>query len=144
MKIIKLKKIKPMFTSLITTMDTYDDHQVTEGGLIDGTKMAGTVKEYQTVVAKGDSVREIKVGDVVSVNPTRFGVKKHKAGSLKDGVIEDNPVEKFEFDIIEIDGKDHLMLQDRDINFIIEEYEEVEIKPKKKSGLILPDNKIIN
>ena len=32
---------------------------------------------------------------------------------------------KYNFDVIEMDGKQCLLLQDRDIDFIIEEYEEV-------------------
>ena len=117
---LKIKKIKPMFTSLITTMNKYEQ-DMTTGGLINVTKMQGGLKEYQTVLAVGGSVRGIKVGDLVCVNPTRFAVKKHQAGSLKDGVISDNPVTTYNFDVVEMDGKQCLLLQDRDIYFIIEE-----------------------
>ena len=129
-----------MFTSIITTMDVYDEDNFTDGGLIDVAKQRGTLKEYQKVVAIGGSVREIKVGDLVSINPTRFAVKKHKEGSLKDGVISDNPVIDYHFDVVEMNDKKHLLLQDRDINFIIEEYEEVEesklIKSEKKKIIV--------
>jgi len=136
---LKIKKIKPMFTALITTMDKYEQDVRVEGGLIDTTKQQGSIKEYQTVLAVGELVRDIKVGDLVCVNPTRFAVKKHKEGTLKDGVITDNPVIKYNFDVVEMDGRQCLLLQDRDIDFIIEEYEEVPdpepsplIKPKKE------------
>ena len=36
-----------------------------------------------------DKYKDIKVGDLVSINPSRFAVKKHKEGSLKDGIITD-------------------------------------------------------
>lgn len=136
---LKVKKIKPMFTSLITTMDRYEHDETTAGGLVDVKKQQGGLKEYQTVLAVGGSVRDIKVGDLVCVNPTRFAVKQHQAGSLKDGVVSDNPVVRYNFDVIEMDGKQCLLLQDRDIDFIIEEYEEVPdptpsplIKPEKE------------
>ena len=131
-----------MFTALITTMDKYEQ-DMTTGGLINVTKMQGGLKEYQTVLAVGGSVRDIKVGDLVCVNPTRFAVKQHQAGTLKDGVVTDNPVVKYNFDVIEMDGKQCLLLQDRDIDFIIEEYEEVPdptpsplIKPKEKKLIV--------
>lgn len=137
---LKIKKIKPMFTALITSMDKYEQ-DVTTGGLINVTKMQGGLKEYQTVLAVGDSVRGIKVGDLVCINPTRFAVKKHREGSLKDGVITDNPVTTYNFDIVEMDNKQCLLLQDRDIDFIIEDWEEIPDQPQ--STIIQPEKKII-
>ena len=128
---LKINKIKPMFTSIITSMNKYDSDIVSEGGIIDTTNQEGGLKEYQTVLAIGSSVRDIKVGDLVCVNPTRFSIKQHQAGGLKDGVIGDNPVIRYNFDVIEVGGKQCLLLQDRDINFIIEEFEEI------------PDNSIL-
>ena len=132
-----------MFTALITTMDKYEEDMKTSGGLLDVNKQQGGLKEYQTVIAVGTTVRDIKVGDLVCINPTRFAVKQHREGTLKDGVISDNPVIKYNFDIIEIDGKQCLLLQDRDIDFIIEEYEEVPdptpsplIKPEEKKLIV--------
>lgn len=126
---LKIKKIKPLFTSLITTMDKYEQDTITNGGLIDTSKQQGALKEYQTVLAVGDSVRNIKVGDLVCVNPSRFAVKKHKDGSMRDGIITDNPVITYNFDIVEMDEKQCLLLQDRDIDFIIEDFEEVTDTP---------------
>ena len=126
-----------MFTALITTMEKYEQ-DMTTGGLINVTKMQGGLKEYQTVLAVGGSVRDIKVGDLVCVNPTRFAVKKHQAGSLKDGVISDNPVTTYNFDVVEMDGKQCLLLQDRDIDFIIEEWEEM---PDNPTSIIQPEKK---
>lgn len=140
---IKIKKIKPMFTALVTSMDKYEEDQSTVGGLIDVSKRAGSLKEYQTVISVGGSVRDIAVGDLVCINPQRYAVKQHQAGSLKDGIIGDNPVLRYNFDIVELDGKECLLLQDRDIDFVIEEYEEVAdepvpsiIQPEKKKFII--------
>ena len=135
---LKIKKIKPMFTSIVTTMDKYEHDMTTVAGLIDTTKQQGGLKEYQTVLAVGNSVRDIKVGDLVCVNPTRFAVKKHREGSLKDGVITDNPIITYNFDVVEMDGKQCLLLQDRDIDFIIEEWEEI---PDNPSPIIQPEKK---
>lgn len=137
-----IKKIKPMFTSLITTSDKYEKDQTTAGGLIDTSKREGGLKEYQRVLAVGTSVRDINVGDLVCINPSRFAVKQHQSGSLKDGVIGDNPVIKYNFDVIEMDGKQCLLLQDRDIDFIIEEFEEIP-DPEPSKIVAPPENKII-
>ena len=138
---LKVKKIKPLFTAIITTMEKYEEDVRTASGLIDTTKQQGGLKEYQTVLAIGDSVRAIKVGDLVCVNPTRFAVKKHQAGSLKDGIVTDNPVVNYNFDVVEMDGKQCLLLQDRDIDFVIEEYEEV--PDPIPSTIIQPEKKLI-
>lgn len=122
---LKINKIKPLFTALITTMDKYEQDKITEGGLIDTSKQQGTLKEYQKVLAIGDAVRGIKVGDLVCVNPARFAVRKHDKGSMRDGVITDNPVVTYNFDVVEMGGNQCLLLQDRDIEYVIEDYEEV-------------------
>ena len=137
---LTVKKIKPMFTALITTMDKYEHDIITDGGLIDTSKQQGCLKEYQRVVAVGTAVRDIKEGDLVCINPTRFAVRKHKDGSLKDGVISDNPVVDYKFDIVEMNNTPYLLLQDRDINFIVEDYEEDE---EEKSPIINTDKTLI-
>lgn len=130
-----------MFTSLITTMNKYEHDVKTVGGLIDTTRQQGGLKEYQTVLAVGTSVRDIKVGDLVCVNPTRFAVKKHQPGTLKDGIVTDNPVTTYNFDVVEMGGKQCLLLQDRDIDFIIEDWEEIPDQPQ--STIIQPEEKKI-
>ena len=137
---LRVKRIRPMFTSLITTMDKYEQ-DVKIGSLIDTTRQQGGLKEYQKVLAVGSSVRDIKVGDIVCVNPARFAVRKHQAGSLKDGVVTDNPVTTYNFDVVEMDGKQCLLLQDRDIDFIIEEWED--IPDPASSSIIKPEEKKI-
>ena len=138
---IKVKKIKPLFNTLVTTMDKYETDVTTNGLLLDMKQRSGEIKEYQKVVAVGDTVRGIKVGDVVSINPMRFAIKKHKEGSLKDGIVTDNPVVEYQFDVLEMDDTQYLYLRDSDINYIIEDYEEVE---EHTSSFILPEEKKIH
>lgn len=135
---LNIKKIKPVFTSIITTMDKYEEDTMVSG-IIDPTKAKGALKEYQKIVAVGSLVREVKEGDLVCINPDNYAVKKHQAGSLKDGIVCDNPVINYKFNIVEMDNKNYLLLQDRDISYIIEDYEEVE-EPK---SVIDIGNKII-
>lgn len=134
--ITTIKKIKPMFNMLVTTCNKYDDNKKLAGtSLIDATKV-NTVKEYQTVIAIGPSVRGVEVGDTVYIDPTRYAVKKHQEGSLKDGVISDNTVIGYNFKLVDIDGETHMLLYDSDIMYVaeVEEFDEtpsiiVEEKP---------------
>ena len=104
---LNIKKIRPLFTKIVTTLDRYEEDQTTKGGLVVAKKQAGSVKEYQRIVAVGSNSAGLKVGDIVMINPARYAVMKHKQGSLKDGVIEDNPVLGYNLPIIELDGVPH-------------------------------------
>lgn len=136
---IKIKKIKPMFTALVTTMDIYAKEDCYG---VDAYK-TGMIKEVQKVLSVGPSVMHIKEGDLISINPIRYAVKKHDENSIKSDIEGGNPVLKYEFNIIELDGKPCLLLQDRDINYVIEEYEEIEVPKKNGNTIIMPHTQII-
>ena len=116
---LNITKIKPMFNTVVTTAEKYEDDYRT-GGIIDPTKSRGSLKEYQTVVAVGSMVKGIEVGDKVMIDPIRYAVMKHEKGSLKDGVITDNPVVGYNFKTVMINGVQHLMLVDADIRYVFE------------------------
>lgn len=128
-----------MANYLVTTKDEYTEDDVKKGGLM--IKTVGSLKEYQKVVAVGPMVRGIQVGDLVCINPKRYAQYKHKPGSLKDGVITDNPVVSYNFNVIELDHVSHLLLTDQDIDFVIEEWNDE--KEPEKSNIIIPERKII-
>ena len=128
-----------MANYLVTTKDEYTEEDVKRGGLL--IKNVGSLKEYQKVVAVGPMVRGIQVGDLVCINPKRYAQYKHKPGSLKDGVITDNPVVSYNFNVIELDHVSHLLLTDQDIDFVIEEWNDE--KEPEKSNIIIPERKII-
>lgn len=121
MKEIKaIKKIKPMFDRILVTADTYNlESQKTDTGIYVPSQTG--LRSYQTVIAVGTSVRNVKEGDIVEIDPKRYARMKHQEGSLKDGVITDNPVVAYNFDIINLNGKDYLMLFESDVKFIIED-----------------------
>ena len=136
---LNIIKIRPMANYLVTTKDEYTEDDVKRGGLM--IKTVGSLKEYQKVVAVGPMVRGIQVGDLVCINPRRYAQYKHKPGSLKDGVITDNPVVSYNFNVIELDHISHLLLTDQDIDFVIEEWNDE--KEPEKSNIIIPERKII-
>ena len=137
---LKIKNLRPMFTNIVTTMNTYEEDGVMASGLIDTKKQKGALKEYQTVIAVGNAVRNVFPGDVVCINPIRYAQYKHDKNSLKD-LAADNPIVGYNFNVIEIDGKDCLILHDQDIRYGSEEYEEV--PDPVPSALIHPNTDII-
>lgn len=120
---MKIKKIKPMFTGIITTADKYVEDQTSSGLITDMKKLKRTLKEYQKVLAVGSAVRDIKVGDLVCVNPSRYENRKFKENSLKNDLME-NSIVGYNFNVVELDGIECLRLDQMDIDFVIEEYED--------------------
>lgn len=131
--IIEPKKIRPVFTQILTTMYKYPK-DMTIGGVIDTTRRKGDVCPYQKVVAVGNAVRTVEKGEWIQINPMRYAHYKHEKGSLKDGVIKDNPVLGYNFPVVEIGGEKYMLLDERDITVIIEDYDEV-----KFSDLVVPE-----
>ena len=134
---LKIKKIVTMFNRILVTSDKYEK-DVTKGGVV--TITAGTLKEYQKVIAVGSTVRDIKEGDTVIINPSRYAVKKHAEGSMKDGIISDNPTVSYNFNLVEINNQLYILLYDQDVDYIVKDFEEVNEEDPK---IIMPVQDII-
>ena len=121
---MKIKSIKPLFTRIVTTMDMYVEEQLKNpSGIIDVSKLKKGIKEYQTVIEVGTTVRNLKKGDVVCINPDRYAVRKFNENSIKADLME-NEVTKYNFNVIEMDDKQYLLLDEADVEFIVTDYEE--------------------
>lgn len=133
MKIVKIKKLKPQFTTIITTLNVYEEDLV-EDGIVVAPK--GSLRLCQKVIAVGPNVREIKEGDLVLLNLQNYLKRKWKENSIKEDI--ENMEESFVYDFpkIIIDGNLYAKLQDRDIDGIIEDFEEVEVTEAEKDSLI--------
>lgn len=133
---LKVKDIRPAFTKVITTANKYESDVVTKGGIIEASKTEGNYKEYQTVVRVGNSVREVKPGDVVLIDPSRY-VRKMYDNSIRDDMGA-NPVLTVSIPTVQMNDEDYFLIDDRDILYVIEDYEEVEDVPVIESNIILP------
>lgn len=122
---LRIIKCRPMLNHIITTANVYEESQNAGGIIDDEQKLEGKFKEYQTVVAVGPSVRDVKVGDLVLINPSAYCKPRHKTKdtSIKGLMGEDEVEMVVEFPIIEINGEPHLFLYDRDVDLVIEEKE---------------------
>lgn len=131
-----------MFSGVVTTKDKYGIDDVPKGTLIDPKKVQGSLKEYQTIVAVGSLVRDVKVGDVVKINPTAYAkYAPYKPGDGMRVVIngQEKTLLGYEIPTVELDGVEHLFIQERDIEYIVEEFEE----DKEDSQVIIPSKDII-
>lgn len=130
---LHIKKIKPLFTSIVTTGDKYEEDMY-DNGLIVARK--GDLKTYQKIIAVGSSVRDIKEGDQVMINVMNYAVRKYNKNSIQNDM-DNNPVLEFKFNWITMDDEDGnsrecLLLNDRDVLFAFEGEE-------KNEHLIVPD-----
>lgn len=139
---INVKAVKPMFNKLVTTAEKYEEDSY-NGSIIEVDKQQGTLKEYQKVIAVGSSVRGVDVGDLVAIDPTRYAVKKYDKDSIRQDIEGGNPIVGYNFDFVTVDGSDCLLIEDRDIEFVITDYEEEEVEIPKKTSIIMPASDII-
>lgn len=117
---LKIKSIKPLFTSILTTGDKYSE-DMRENGIIVANK--GDLKTYQTVLEVGSSVRDIKVGDKVMIDMMHFAVMKYDPNSIKNDM-DMNKAVKWNIPWVVIDDEngthDCLLISDRDVKFVFE------------------------
>lgn len=132
---LHIKKIKPMFTNIITTGDRFEK-DFTQGGLIVAKK--GDLKVWQKVIAIGNSVRDINVGDMVMINIANYAVRKYSKDSIQND-LDNNPKIRYNLNWVTMDDEngnqmDCLLLNDRDVlySFEGEEKDEVIKIPEKK------------
>lgn len=135
---LKVKSIKPMHTKLVTTAERYGEDTATNGLIL---KTAGSIKEYQKVIAVGSMVRDIKVGDIVMINPAKYMKKQFNDNSLREDFVE-NPVVNVNIPTVEMDGTPYFILDSgTDIDYIIDDYED--IPEPQHSAIIQPKPPII-
>lgn len=94
-----------------------NEKDLKEGSIIVGYK--GDYKYVQEVLAIGSSVHDIKVGDRVGVNLMRYAELKHNEGSLRNGVVCDNPVVRYHMKVFERGARRAMLIDCRDIEVVL-------------------------
>ena len=138
---LKIKTIKPLFTSIVTTGDKFEK-DVTVGGIIQQDQKKGDLKLYQKVLAVGSAVRDIKIGDMVMINPIAYVRKKYPKESVQNDM-DNNPTLSINIPTVLVtdekgNTQECLLLTDRDIQFVFEgeEVNESIIIPEKKKLIL--------
>ena len=135
---LHIKKIKPLFTSIVTTGDKFDK-DFADGSIIVAKK--GDLKLWQKVIAVGTSVRDIKVGDMVMINADHYAIKRYSKDSIQND-LDNNPSLGYAFNWVTIDDafgepQDCLLLNDRDILYVFEGEEKDDLIITNKPKLIV-------
>ena len=128
---LNLKKIKPVGSQVLVTKNLYDWDDFQEGILI---HKRGDLKSYQQVVAVGDDVKFVKPGDMVEINFYKYAVLKEDAASVK--ATYDNPIVGFRLNEVDMVDKKNkpitcILIDQRDVKFIMEDYEEKHCEDSK-------------
>lgn len=131
---LHIKKIKPLFTSVITTGDRFEKDMISQGIIV---AKKDDLKLWQKVIAVGPAVRDIKEGDMVMIKVDNYAIKKYDKNSIQND-IDNNPSLGYAFNWVTIDNEngepeEYLLLNDRDLlySFEGEEKEESLITPGK-------------
>jgi hypothetical protein len=149
---LKVKKIKPMGCQVLVTENLYGWDDFDEAGLI--IHKRGDLKTYQEVIAVGDDVSMVKPGDVVEINLYKYCSFENDENSIK--VNGTNKIVSLHLNEVELEGTDGepvtcFLIDQRDIKYILEDYDEVTYEKSKhklvtieqpKTKLILPNNRI--
>lgn len=131
---LHIKKIKPLNNYLVVTGDKYQE-DMRENGIIVANK--GDLKLYQKVLAVGQVIRGIEVGDQVMIDPTQYAVMRFEENSLKKDLYKNQKV-GWNLPWVTLDDengnpRECLLLTERDIKFVFEgeEINESIIIPEK-------------
>lgn len=111
----ELKSYKPLFTGVLVTSNEVEQ---TVSGLILTTNKG--IDEIQEVVEVGTAVRDVKKGDKVLLDFGRYAIKRHSEGSVKDGIVCDNPIISYDLPYVDVNGARYLRLDIHDVVAIVE------------------------
>lgn len=130
---LNLKKVQVRNNSIVTTADRLNveehielEHDKVTGVLYKNMAEANNAhKLVQRVINVGPMVKDIKEGDWVFLNPLNYLNRKliEQKNSVDADINEKHMKEiygpDYEFPTIILDGAEHLMLFDRDVEYII-------------------------
>lgn len=122
----KIKKVRPLFTGIVTTANKYVGEVTTAGGLLlDTTRMSGSLNPYQTVIAVGDMCKDIHEGNIVKLNFKRYAKANHVPGAIDEAQNKqfDNMSITYEIPMINLDEQECLFLQSNDVEYVVTDYE---------------------
>ena len=136
---LHVTKIKPVFNHLLITADKFDKDMI-QAGVIVANK--GDLKLWQKVIAVGSAVRDVKVGDMVMIDPMKYAVRKYNKNSVQND-LDNNPVLTYNFPFETVDNEkgepqDCLYITEDAVKYAFEgkEKEEALITPGKKQFII--------
>lgn len=134
---LHISKIKPMFTSIVTTANKFEEDYY-QDGIIMASK--GDYKPWQKILSVGDSVRNLKAGDKVMVNFENYVVRKYDKNSIQND-LDNNKKVRYAFNFVTMDNVDGkpmecFLFNDRDILYSFEGTETKDVVVKKPKLIV--------
>lgn len=118
-----IESVQMLHNYILVTADRYTkedvDADAKDNKGIYGRIKEGDIKPYQYVCNIGPNVRNINVGDCVSLNPVRYAVPLHQEQSLKNGVIGDAVIKTYRIPTVIINGEEYFKITDSDVDYIV-------------------------
>lgn len=142
---LRLRKIKPIGSQVLVTESFYGWDDVNEFGIIVHKK--GDIKTYQEVLEVGRDVTFVKPGDIVEINFYKYAELDKDPSSVKS-LEGSNRVVNLRLNEVEMEGVDGetvncFLIDQRDIKYILEDYDEVTYEKKKQVLIAPPEKKLI-
>lgn len=142
---LHIKRIIPRYTQVITTANRYEKDDYNGSPIVEKGHFKGDIKQYQTVIAVGKTVRELEVGTQVMLDFEPYRKRKVPVNSIKEKMDVDNPIVEEHLPLFEMDDEngntsEFLMMDERNVVF---PFEGEEVEDESQSNLILPSKKII-
>lgn len=133
---MEIKRVRLRFDSVMTAAATYDEDEVVGGVAL---PKKGCLREVQEVLAVGPSVKDVKPGDMVKIDLSRYLKVRHEKTQMSrderfsDLDVKDVATAVYEPKVEVVAGERVLLLTERDVDFIVEEWAET-----PSPGLIVP------
>lgn len=137
MEEVKLNEVQVRANTVITTACRFfkdkaeQEEAVKSGKILMTPQLKNLPILYQKVTAVGPVVHDVKVGDIIKINPLYYLSRKlvQQRESLQRDVLDvtgTRVVESYSeldytFPTIELHGEEHLLLFDRDVEYIIKD-----------------------
>lgn len=125
MKQIIPTKVTPLYTTLIVTRECFEDNLVVNG-IIRYHK--GEIKPYQKVIAAGHHCSIVKAGDTVQVNYSNYVRQGYRPNSIAGDMNGQEKVAYLDIPSVTLNGEIFSKLDERDIDFVLNEFEEQEVE----------------
>lgn len=141
---LKIKKVTPMFNRIVTTANRHTEPAYFEGtNIVDSSKQENRLKQYQKVIAVGTGVHNLKVGDLVWLDWSKYRIKYHEKNEYVQNKDEEYDLkERYQVPSIEINDEQCLFLYENDVAYIIEDSELIE-ETDAENHIVIPEPKII-
>ena len=139
---MKILEATPPFTMMLVTANTYEESEcISDTGMIEN-DLVGTLKEVQTIISVGPNVRELKPGDLVYLDFSKYMKHKYTKDETKADMPDEyyNNVVSYEIPMFEINNQICLLVDSSNVFFKIDKFEiettEVNIPTSKKNILV--------